>query len=146
MIDFNREPAHLCFKEAMPLIVEYRREINYYTDLELKPGFDAYERLEKSGAIRAFTARKDGKLIGFALFLFYPHMHFNQHIFAMHDILYIDPKHRGFGYKFLKWCSERLKEEGAKVIYVSVNLNFDFSPILKRLGFEIAEHIYTRRL
>jgi len=146
MIDFKREQAHTCFLEAIPLIKSYRQEIAYYTDLELKPGFDAYERLELAGFLRAYTARLDGKIIGFAVFNFFPHLHFQQHIFASHDILYIMPEHRGFGYKFLKWCNEQLKADGATVVYYYVNLRYDYSPLLRRLGLKLIDHLYEGRL
>jgi len=144
MIDFKREQAHACFEEAIPLIENYRQEIAYYADLKLDPEFAKYAELEKAGFVRAYTARLDGKLIGFALFFFSPHLHFKSHIFAMHDILYIMPEHRGFGYKFLKWCNEQLEKDGASVIYYAVNLHFNYGSLLKRLGFELADHLYTR--
>ena len=146
MINFQREQAHTCFLEAIPLIKNYRQEIAYYTDLELKPGFDAYERLETAGLLRAYTARLDGKIIGFAVFHFYPHLHFQNNIFALHDILYIMPEHRGFGQQFLKWVNEQLKADGATVVYYYVNLKFNYGPMLKRLGLKLVDHLYEGRL
>ena len=146
MLKFKREQAQVCFAEAIPLIERYREEVKYYTNLNLKPGFDRYEQLENAGALRAYTARLDDKLIGFAVFHFYPHLHFSEDIFAMHDILYITPEHRGFGQKFLKWCNDRLEEDGASVLYYSVSLNYNYGSMLKRLGFELADHLYSKEL
>ena len=146
MILFQREQAHACFEEAIPLLHLYRQEIAYYADLKLDPEFAKYAELEKAGIVRAYTARKDGKLIGFALFFFNSHLHFKTKIFAIHDLLYIIPEHRGFGYKFLKWCNEQLEKDGASVIYYFVNLQFNYGSLLKRLGFELADHLYTRSI
>jgi GNAT superfamily N-acetyltransferase len=146
MILFQREPANSCFEEAMPLIVNYRREVDYYQDFQLDPEFAKYAELEKAGVVRAYTAREDGKLIGFALFFFTPHLHFKSKIFAMHDILYIIPEKRGFGHRFIKWCDEQLTADGADVIYFFVNGNFNYSPILRRCGYAHADDLYIRRV
>jgi len=146
MIYFQREQAHTCFQEVLPLLESYRREVGYYTNLKLDPEFDRYEQLEKLGALRAYTARLENKIIGFCVFHFYPHLHFKKNIFALQDILYIKPEHRGFGYSFLKWCNEQLKTDGASVIYYSVSLNFNYGSLLKRLGFRLADHVYAKEI
>jgi len=147
MIEFSREQANASnIKEVIPLLESYRREVDYYTNLKLDPEFDRYEQLEKSNALRAYTARLDGKLIGFVTFIFFPHLHFKNNIFALHDILYIIPEHRGFGYKFLKWCNQQLESDGASVILYSVSLNYDYGPLLKRIGFRVSDHVYSKEL
>ena len=147
MVNFQREQAGAQnIKDITPLLESYRREVGYFTNLKLDPGFERYEQLEKLGALRAYTARLDGKLIGFCLFLFYPYLHFKNDIFALHDILYIMPKHRGFGYEFLKWCNERLKEDGASIIMYSVSLNFNYGSLLKRLDFKLSDHLYSKEI
>jgi len=147
MIKFQREQAGVKNTEEVTSLLEsYRREVGYFTNLKLDPEFERYAQLEKIGALRAYTARLDGKLIGFCLFLFHPHIHFKNNIFALHDILYIMPEHRGFGYEFLKWCNQQLKSDGADVILYSVSLKFNYGSLLKRLGFRLSDHIYTKEI
>lgn len=146
MITFQREQAHACFEEAIPLLNLYRQEIAYYADYDLDPEFAKYAELEKAGIVRAYTAREDGVLIGFALFFFNSHLHFKTKIFAIHDLLYIIPEKRGFGHKFIKWCEKELIRDGADVIYFFVNGNFNYSPILRRCGYTHADDLYTRRI
>ena len=146
VIRFCREQADTCFEEAAPLIEKYRREIAYYTDLNLEPDYGRYAALEKANVLRAYTARLDEKIIGFAVFHVATHLHFKSNIFAMHDILYIMPEHRGFGYKFIRWCTEELRADGVSVVYFSVNVNYDYRPLLERMGFEHTDHLYAKRI
>jgi len=146
MIVFQREQAQDCFQEAIPLIVEHGRELKYFDELKIEPEFARYEQLESLGLLRTYTARLDESLLGYAVFFFSPHLHFKRIIFANCDILYIHKNHRGFGLRFIKWCVDQLKIDGANVVYFYVNRQFDYSPILKRIGFEHTDELYTKRI
>ena len=143
VVVFQREPAQDCFAEAIPLLIEHGRELNYFRHFKLDPEFSKYEHLETTGLIRAYTARLDKTLIGYAVFFFSPHLHFRSETFAYCDILYIRPEHRGFGHRFTRWCNDRLREDNASVILYHVNKKFDFGSMLKRQGFEHTDDVYT---
>lgn len=141
---FQRELVQDCFCELIPLLAEHGRELEYHRDLLLDPEFSKYELLENSGLLRTYTARDhENKLIGYALFFFSTHLHFKKTIFATCDILYIQPKRRGFGLRFLMWCNDNLRRDGAKRIDYYVNENFDYSPILRRMGFARSALVYS---
>lgn len=144
MLVFNREQAQKCFVEAIPLLIKHGRELKYHRDLQLDPEFSRYEQLEKTGFLRAYTARIDGALVGYSVFFLSPHLHFRKNQFAVCDILFIDPLHRGFGLSFIRWCNHQLKMDGAHSIDYYVNVEFDYSIILKRLGFRRSAELYSK--
>ncbi len=67
---------------------------------------------------------------------------------AQHDVMFLHPDVRiGFNaLKFLKWCDNQLKNENVLYVTQHVTVSKDYSPILKRIGYEISETIYLKRL
>ena len=143
MLIFDLEPLSNCYAEAIPLFKKHWQEIAYLNNLKPDPEFSKYESLEKHKILRFYTARKQGSLIGYAIFFVQPHLHFKKSIFAYCDIVFILPKHRGFGYDFIRWCNDNLKREGTEVILYEVNKLHDYGNLLKRQGFKHTGDMYT---
>lgn len=117
-------------KSAVPL--------NIYTD--------AYLMLEKTGMLRVFTARDDGELIGYAVFLVQPQIH-HLGVNAAHNLaVYLKPSYRGgtLGFRLLSECDRMLSDEAPIEILWGVTPFRDYSRALKRLGYSEQETIYTR--
>lgn len=144
---FNQErPADL-FEEIKPLIAKHYAEIPVDMGQPLEPDWKEYENQDSVGWLRAYTARDEScRLIGYAIFFLRPHQHSKNSVQAFADLLYIEPGSRGFGHAFVKWCDEKLRSDGAKVVYHSVTPHFDFSAILTRMGYEPVGTTYARRL
>lgn len=135
------------FDEAMPLLKLHYIEVAHYQDIELDPDIDQYERMENAGAIRCFVARDElGLMVGYAVFFIRHNIHYRKSLQAVQDIIFIDPKKRGFGTEFIQWCDEQLKIEGIQAVYQHVKIQHDFGPLLKRLGYEPIDVIWGRRL
>lgn len=144
---FQRELVHEIFHETKPLLEKHWKEIAHYQDIALDPDFDQYERLENSGALRTFTARtEDNSLVGYAVFFVRANIHYKSSIQAAQDVLFIDPNHRGFGRDFIVWCDEELRKEGVQAVYHHVKAAHNFGPLLERLGYELVDLIYGRRI
>ncbi len=151
------------FDEAFPLLVEHWREVAHFQDIPLEPDFAAYEGAAAAGMVRFFTARgpvipsvhsasspRPGMaqmLIGYALFFVRPNPHYASSVQANQDVVYLAPRARGLGgWKFLKWCDEQLRAEGVEVVYHHIKALHDFGPMLNRMGYELVDQIYARRL
>lgn len=145
---FARETVGDVRDEMLPLIQIHYREIASFQDIELCPDFQLYEAAEKMDAIRIYTVRSEteGELVGYAIFFIRHHPHYKNSLQATQDLLFIHPDHRGPGMKFVSYCDEQLKNDHVDVVYHLVTTRFDFSPILKRLGYEKNETIYAKRL
>ena len=133
-------------EEAKALIANHWKEVAFHKDIPLDPDYEKYKQMEESGSLRCFTARAQGKLVGYSVYFVQTHLHYKQTLYAMQDLMYIDPEYRGRGMAFLDWCDSQMKEEGVQVSMLHVKVNLDYGPALKRIGYEPIDRIYGRRL
>ena len=143
VVRFQQERAQDCFSEATPLLKRHWSEVAYLNGFEIEPELSTYELLENSNRIKTFTARVEGKLIGYAVFFFQRHLHFRTKIFALCDFIFIEKPYRGFGHRFIKWCNDVLFREGADVLYYYVAKQYDYGVILRRQGFSHRDDCYV---
>jgi len=145
-VSFQKEIASECFDEALPLLVEHYKEVYQFKDIPLKPDFIKYKQIEEVGLIRTFTARDNGELIGYAIFVVHNHLHHKSSLQAIQDLLFIKKDKRGFGKDFIAWCDEQLKLEGVQVVMHHVKIEHDFGSLLERNDYKMIERVYARRL
>lgn len=144
---FREEKIADSLEEAKPLLAKHWKEIAHYQDIPLDPDYEIYIKMESIGVLRAFTCRDvDSKMIGYAVFLIKPHMHYKTCLMAYQDIIYIEPSRRGVGGFFMRWLDEQLKTLGVQVVSQHVKSAHNFGPILERMGYELQDLIYTKRL
>lgn len=134
--------------EAFSLNHAHWKEIAHYQDIILNPDRETYLKLETLGLLRLFTSRIEEKLVGYAVFFVKANIHYKDSIQANQDILYLDPSLRKAmnGYRFIQFCDEQLKAEGIQVVYQHIKAAHNFGPMLERIGYELVDHIYARRL
>ena len=131
----------------MPLLEKHWSEIAHFKDVKLDPDWEQYERLEQAGVLRVFVARDHaGIMVGYAVYFVRHNPHYRQSLQALQDILFIDPTRRGFGAKFILWCDEQLRSEGVQATYHHVKAKHNFGAMLERLGYQLVDLIYARRL
>lgn len=133
--------------EMIPLLVLHYGEIAHYKDIPLDPDYDQYIKLENAGVLRAFTARDESNaLIGYALFFIKSNIHYKSSLQALQDILFVRPDKRGIGFRFIPWCDEMLRAENIQVVYHHVKEKHNFGKLLSKIGYELVDLIYARRL
>jgi len=148
---FAREWIHGLWEEVIPLLREHKQEIAHYPDIELAPDFATYEALEMAGILRVYTARDhDGRLVGYSAHFVRPNLHYSKSKQASQDVLFLLPEYRrgGLGLRLIQYADAQLATEGVEVSmqHVKARPDLDFSPLLKRLGYEHVDNIYCRRL
>lgn len=145
---FQRERTEpQLFSEMLPLLTAHWKEVAHFPDIPLNPDLSYYICAEAAGMVRTFTFRRDGKLIGYAVFVLRANPHYCQSLQAQQDIVYIDPAARGIqSIKFLKYCDEQLKADGVQAVYHHVKAAHNFGKVLERQGYELVDLIYTKRL
>lgn len=148
-MNYSRERAHELWGEIMPLLRRHWEEIAHYQDIVLEPDVQRYCALEESGILRCYTARlDDGELVGYSIFVVNSNMHYSSSRQAVQDVLYLAPEYRGArdGAGLLAFCDEQLKAEAVQAVYHHVKVKQDFSPLLKRMGYELIDYVYGKRL
>lgn len=114
---------------------------------DFAPDRKRYLEIEKAGTLRLFTMRAEGKkLVGYGLFFVVPHLHYSKVLWAMQDVLYVDPAYRGrSAVRFIRWTDSRLRDEGVGVVYRHVSVRRDYSRTLERMGYVRVECGFMRR-
>lgn len=105
--------------------------------IPLDPDWALYDALENSGNLVCFTARDDGKMIGYSVFILRYHLHYRTTKFAANDVIYVHPDYRkgtSVGRELIKRSMQELKEYGVTKVQWHVKLYQDWSPILRRMG------------
>lgn len=142
-----RERAYDVWDEIMPLLKAHWHEIAHYKDIPLEPDYSVYKELEDKGALRLYVARLDGRIIGYSAYFLRYHPHYKSSLQAVQDIIYVDPAHRGgVGRRLIKHCDECLRSEGVQVVYQHMKAANSFGKLLERMGYELQELTYSKRL
>jgi len=146
MIEFKLENLANVKREAEPLLQQHWEEIALNKDIiKLNPDWRAYAELDRVNALRVFTARKDGKLVGYFVVIVSKALHYADHLFANNDIIFLTkPARKGLtGVKLIKFAIDSLKAEGITKLHINTKAHQPFDPILERLGFEEIERVYS---
>ena len=124
-----------------------------FGDFDLKCRIDWAQLmfLEAKGLLLIYGARdKDtGEVIAYlgAIINYHPFMLGKK--IAYTSGFYLKPEYRKglIGYKLLKNAEKYFKEKkGIDFFQIGNNINFDISPLLKRLGYQKTDELYTKQL
>mgnify|MGYP000182766692 CR=1 FL=1 len=145
--EYALEDFYVVKEEVDELFYKHWEEIALNKDkIKLNPDWSFYELLYAEGLLGVYTVRKDKHLVGYFIVVAKPHPHYKDHTFAVNDIIYIDPDYRKglVGLKLIKFVEEDLKSKGVSVLAVNTKVHKPFDAVLKRLGFENTERLYTK--
>lgn len=146
-LKFTKEPLFPFWDEAQDLFILHWKEIAQSKNaIKLEPDTDKYKQLEKAGVLEVFTARDNGKLVGYGVFITHQHLHYKSSKSADSDLLYLLPSHRNgwAGYRLIKFCFEQLHNiSRVQRIFWRMKQHRNFSKLIERLGGKHHEHVYT---
>lgn len=148
-MDFAIENLAKVRREIEPLLMEHWNEIALNKDIiKLNPDWREYARLDELNALRIYTARKDGELMGYFVIMVSRSLHYKDHLFANNDIVFLTkPARKGLtGLKLVKFAIESLKAEGVTKLHINTKTHQPFDPIMERLGFEEIETVFSKVL
>jgi len=148
-ITFQIECWADCQPEIASLCVRHWEEIAHNKDLiKLDPDWERYRILADNHVLSVATARVDGILIGYQIYMVMAHLHYKQSLTAMSDVLYLAPEYRQgtAGIRLMKCAEEELNRLGVQRIIQNVKLTADWGVILERMGYKPFERIYTKLL
>lgn len=94
---FAREPIAALREDGIEdMLREHWKEVAHDKDvIDLNPDWTRYYRLEADGGFVGYGLRRAGHLIGYTGFFLNRSFHYRDHIFALNDVVYVQPKHRG---------------------------------------------------
>jgi len=147
MLTFRQEAYSDAVDEAQPLLVDHWHEIALNKDtVPLEPDWERYRQLERAGVLNLTTARDDGELVGYALYIVAANLHYRGLVVADSDVFFLDRRYRrgSAGLRLLQAAEDNLVAAGVGRIVNRVKIHHDVGPIFLRLGFTPIERVYSK--
>lgn len=143
------EPLSQCWDEIMSLAEAHWQETEaHHHSQGFSPKLARYQQYESVGWYVQFTARVEGKMIGFAGMYLTPSMH-SQALIATEDTWFIAPEYRGKGRTFMRLydaVEAEMRRRGAVEMNMSVPLEGAASRLLEHLDYEPVKVHYAKQL
>ena len=132
-------------RELFPLHYE---ELCVTKDFPLAPDYIAYKRLADAGMLRCITVRADEEVIGYAIFIVQPHLHYMTCKTAFEDIYYVKPEYRKgrIGIRLFQYAEKVLKSAGVNRIIMHTKIHLDNSKLFEYLEYKHSDKLYTKIL
>ena len=135
--------------EIKPMLPEHWAELAVHKDIPLDPDYAFYARANATGQLRFITVRKSGDLIGYAIWVVKRHPHYQMHTWALNDIVWLHPDHRGMalGRQLVNFWESKFTEWGVHVVHVDTKI---VAPqllyLLKGCGYDVTGVALERRM
>lgn len=136
-------------KDILPLIEEHWELVALNKgSIKLNPDWEQYAALDASGILKMFTARDNGKLVGYFVLLVNNSLHYKDHVFAVCDIIFVTPEARkgATGYKLLKYAENWCKDNNVSLLNINTKVHIPFDSLLEKTGFKLIERLYSKYL
>jgi hypothetical protein len=132
-----------------PLFEQHWKEVAVYDEtIKLSLDIDMYELLEQANKFVTIVAKEDSIPVGYIIFILARHPHYKDNIIAQNDAVFLLPKYRvgKNAINLFKFAEDILKNLNVDIIATHVKPKVDFSRLLKFLGYDKQEVVYTKRL
>ena len=137
-----------CWDEIMVLARAHWMETEMYRHgQEFAPSFERYRQYEDAGWLLQFTAREDGRLVGYATMYLVPSMH-TQRLIATEDTWFLLPSHRKGrnAVRFYRHVEAECFRRGAVEVTMTAKMTNHAGRILEYLDFEKVAVQYSKQL
>jgi hypothetical protein len=141
------DPAEF-IEELKKVLPEHYDELCVTKDFPLMPDYEAYGRLHIAGMLRCITVREGEQLIGYAIFIVQPHLHYRSCKTAFEDIYFLKKEERKgrVGIRLFQFVEGVLKDEGVDRIIMHTKIHMDNSRLFEYLGYKLTDKLYTKIL
>jgi GNAT superfamily N-acetyltransferase len=139
--------------EAEPLTRPHWDEIAKNKGLlKLNPDLEKYERLDAGNHLLLVTARADGKLVGYCLWIIIAHPHYKHVHAAEEDLHFLLPEYRsggrygegrGYGFELLRAARDAAIARGARLLAMREKVCHEHPALMEALGFVPTDIVYT---
>jgi hypothetical protein len=145
---YHSEDPGTFIEELKTLIPEHYDELCVTKDFPLMPDYEAYGRLHIAGMLRCITVRVDNQLVGYALFIVQPHLHYKSCTTAFEDIYFLKKEYRlgRTGIRLFQFAEGVLKQEGVHRVIMHTKIHLDNSRLFEYLGYKMTDKLFTKIL
>ncbi len=144
---FQAEKLHEVREEIEPLLRDHWDSVPPDYGHPFDPDWGAYDAMESVGALRIYTARDEGVLIGYVVAVVGPGLHSRHSRRAMTDLWYVIPSARGarLGVNLLRWAEDQLLGEGVDLVCHGTR-QARVVKLLGRVGYTAQETVCVKNL
>ena len=144
MIVIGEDRAAAVMSEGVELFEAHFAEVSPFKTQPLDPDFAAFLRLEREGKLKVFSARDDGVLVGYAVFVVAYMLHYKTVLTADLDLMFLSKPHRAgmIGFKLFKFARQALIDMGCQRIRWRTKTAQSFGVLLERMGAVETERVY----
>lgn len=148
MITYQQEFSYTLRGEIESLIDQEWEEIGDEPDIKPDIDWKQVALMEEVGMLLAFTARDDGKLVGYCLVTKSVGLANKALVIAESQALFVSKEHRGgrVAINIIKFAEKCLKEDGVNRFNINSSAYIDLTPLMNRLGFKKIEVKFGRTL
>lgn len=149
-LTFQEERLSDCLDEAKPLLKKHWEEIARNKEIiPLAPDYERYFALERDQMLCVCTARDDGAVVGYAVYIYERPLNYPV-LWAESTVIYMDMADRRprVALRLLKFAEESLKRRGVRVVHSRVKIAHPaLGRILEKcLGYTPIETVYAKVL
>lgn len=148
MIKYQEEgfgPA--LYEELYPLLEKHYEEVAVFQEyIKLNPDQEFYQMAQDTGRLHILTVRDQGKLIGYTVTMVSKNPHYSDHVYAVNDVVYVDPEYRGgeVAPEMISKLEEIMEEKGVSVMTFHMKTFKPFQSLMYMMGFEDTERVYYK--
>lgn len=143
MITYQQEFMCMAEDEIAPLAELEWEESGHPTET-LCIDWDTYFDLEERGVLKFFTARDDGKLVGYFVVIYHTPLTTKGSPVAAYDSVYVSREHRGIGRKLFEFTEKCVREDGIYRVVASSSAKNPIGKLLERMGYQEIETKYEK--
>jgi GNAT superfamily N-acetyltransferase len=141
------EPLTATLEELKPWFPMHWEELGIFRDrMPLDPSYGLYLARDAAGEVVLATARRDSRLIGYAVFFLARGLHYRQTLTAHMDICYILPEERmaGAGEALFAEAERELRRRGVQMWWCGSKNHKPIVDFFLRQGFT-AEEVHVAK-
>ena len=147
MVRFEEEKFEYIIDEMKPLLEKHYDEIAMYKDqISLNPNYDLYKIMDDTGSLHILAARDGTVLVGYCVTFINYHPHYKDHVYAVNDVIYIDPgyRHTSVAPEMVSELERLMMEKGVSVMTFHMKTYKPFESLMEMMGFDKAEYMYSK--
>ncbi len=150
-IKYAAESYDQVIDEIKPILFAQHDKMSVH-GFDLDPDYNVYSAASKLGRLIVYTARDDGKLVGYIVNFVGKNHHYKTKGWATGDVIWLQPESRKptVGNRLLEFMENDLRERTASVVEIAKREGTEDSEPLGRLlearGYVKVATLYAKRL
>lgn len=148
MITYQEEEfGPMLYEELHPLLEKHYEEVAVFQEhIKLNPDQEFYQMAQDTGRLHILTARDRGRLVGYTVTMVSRNPHYKDHIYAVNDVIYVDPEYRGgeVAPEMVLKLEEIMEKRDVSVMTFHMKTFKPFESLMDMMGFEDTERVYYK--